>query len=488
MAWLDPEKNYYPTGGYEVAHDVGRWWDAMLRYESVTGIPIPEQAEKQMFNNIQALMANPTGMLVGLPDIDWMKEKAKFNPHNIRESFLALTALVKYRSSEWAEQTGHRLLVTLKKIRNEDHTFDFMKMAALSGAPAHPGVIARSDKDGTTTFGRALEAILLFYEATGDKLAMEIAEGIASYHLSHTVNQDGTAVTGIFSPDNIGHNHSYLGTLRGLLLFGLKTGSDEYVHAVSHTYDRSLWENNITWVGWAPHDLGKPRFNNEDGDPEADPASCGDVAQIALWLAMYAGRDELYDDVERLVRATLLSSQITEDLAPRKKGAWGIHRHPFGQGVILDVFAAVLHTLTDVYSNIFTIIDEDNININMNFDIDSDQVNIQVTADEMRKVKVSMKKLATLKIRVPGWVDKTKVQLKIDGINVKNKVWDGQYIIIGKNDLNDKSVIELIYDLPETVTVEIMKVSKKEFRLTWKGDEVVNCIPAVLIYPCVESK
>ena len=30
LAWLDPEHDYMPTGGYEVAHDTGRWWDAML--------------------------------------------------------------------------------------------------------------------------------------------------------------------------------------------------------------------------------------------------------------------------------------------------------------------------------------------------------------------------------------------------------------------------------------------------------------------------
>ena len=40
-------------------------------------------------------------------------------------------------------------------------------------------------------------------------------------------------------------------------------------------------------------------YGNDDGDPENDPASCGDVIQIALWLAMECGRTELLDDVER---------------------------------------------------------------------------------------------------------------------------------------------------------------------------------------------
>ena len=48
LAWLNPDQDFLPTGGYEVAHDTGRWWDAMLRYEAATGEHLPEQAETPM--------------------------------------------------------------------------------------------------------------------------------------------------------------------------------------------------------------------------------------------------------------------------------------------------------------------------------------------------------------------------------------------------------------------------------------------------------
>ncbi|NIA06426.1 MAG: hypothetical protein GWP14_02120 [Actinobacteria bacterium] len=35
MNRLNPEFNYLPVGGWEVAHDTGRWWDAMLQLEAI---------------------------------------------------------------------------------------------------------------------------------------------------------------------------------------------------------------------------------------------------------------------------------------------------------------------------------------------------------------------------------------------------------------------------------------------------------------------
>jgi hypothetical protein len=39
------------------------------------------------------------------------------------------------------------------------------------------------------------------------------------------------------------------------------------------------------------------------------------------------------------------------------------------------------------------------------------------------------------------------------------------------------------YGLPERQSVEVMPVSGREFRLSWRGDEVVACDPPVDIYP-----
>ena len=35
LRWLDPERDYLPYGTW-ITHNVGRWWDAMLRLENTT--------------------------------------------------------------------------------------------------------------------------------------------------------------------------------------------------------------------------------------------------------------------------------------------------------------------------------------------------------------------------------------------------------------------------------------------------------------------
>jgi len=155
------------------------------------------------------------------------------------------------------------------------------------------------------------------------------------------------------------HDHSYLGTLRGLLLYGLLTDEREYIDTVAATYRKALPECVITESGWAPHDLTRILFSNDEGDPVGDPASAGDVMQIALWLALRRGQRELLDDVERIVRARLMPAQIVpEDLqlnpgtaiSPKKMGGWGIHgpytdRHGLGHLILhvrQDYLTAIL--------------------------------------------------------------------------------------------------------------------------------------------------
>ena len=135
LAWLDGEKDYMPTGGYEVAHDVGRWWDAMLRLEAATGFVIPGELEGAMLRNLQLLTSNPDGLLMNSPDVPWLKDAVRINPHNLREGMLAFHALVRYRNSRWAEQAGHRLLETIDRILQEDGRLDFSQTAVWGSVP-----------------------------------------------------------------------------------------------------------------------------------------------------------------------------------------------------------------------------------------------------------------------------------------------------------------------------------------------------------------
>jgi len=487
LSWLDPENDYMPTGGYEVAHDTGRWWDGMLRLEAATGFVIPPKLEAAMLRNLLTLTDNPDGLLMNNPDVPWLE--AYINPHNFREGMLAFHALVRYRASAWARDAGHRLLETMDKCYQPDGRFDYSRLACFGTVPlsTDPCHDQKQDAwfDGTANSGRSLEAIVWFYEATGDPLALRVANRIAQHHLNHTVNRDGSIRAEIINPENVGHNHSYLGTLRGLLLFGLLTGQRQYVDVVAATYRHSLWQHNITESGLSPHDLGKTRFPNEDGDPAQGMASCGDVAQLGLWLALQAGQSDLLDDVERLMRSRILPGQISSadaenpanrdvEITPKMLGAWGASGNPYGKASSIGTTAAVLHTISDIYKHLVTR-NSAGLMVNLHFDYTGPEMQMETERSECATLTCRPSIQDNVFLRVPSWAPAQSICLTLDGRDYPMSSV-GSYLHVARTDLHPGSEIVLRFELPERTTSETMP-SGKQYHLRWRGDEVIGISP-----------
>ena len=488
LAWLDPKRHFLPMGGYEVAHDTGRWWDAMLRLEAATGLLIPTHLDAAMRENFRVMTDNPVGLLSNDDRLPALKGMAQANPHNFRESMLSFSELVRHRRDDWSRRQGQRLVETTAQLLEPDGQMDYERLAALLKLPLNQDIsmIQRSPAgqwfDATCSTGRAIEGFLRFHEATRENRAMELAATLAKVHLRNLIRSDGSVPPELRDRNHVGHNHSYLGTLRGLLLFGLATGGREYVQAVAHTYQQGLFGAVASESGWTPHDLGKSRFANEHGDPVGEHGSCSDLVQLALWLGLKAGHSELLDDVERLIRARLLPSQILDLANPRQHGAWGVYGHPYGRGCILDVFAAVLHVLTDVYLSVVTRSADGALSVNLHFTIETADATVQASRGERGCTRVLSKRAEGLRIRVPGWAPRPTIQLRRAGKPLPLR-WDGNYVTVAAEASGPGAAVELQYDLPSRNTVETTPVSRREFHLAWRGDEVIGCEPAAPIYP-----
>ena len=475
LAWLNPEKDFLPTGGYEVAHDTGRWWDAMLRYEAASGVRIPTQAEAAMMANLHRLTDNPAALLAS----------GKCNPHNLRETLLTYAALVRYRKSAWADAQGRKLVRTMAELLEPDGQMDYERLAQLIGQPLTTDKLMMLHYPQGQWFnavgstGRALEGLVVFHAATGDAEALKLAGRLAEIHLRNSIDPSGQIRPELLAADCISHTHSYCGTLRGLLLYGLATGDRRFIDAIANTYRKGLWGHAISYSGWTPHDQGKTRFANKEGEPIGEHASCGDIAQLALWLALRDGQTDLLDDVERLVRARLLPSQISDPARPRNDGAWGVYGHPFGKASILDVFAAVVHSLADIHENIVTTAPDGTLSVNLHFDIETPAISIRSQRAKEATLEIKLKEARALRIRVPGWATKSSVHLTVDGKDLP-LTWDGSYLLVAKG---TGQIIQLRHDLPEKQTTEEMPVSHRQFHLSWRGDEVITCDPPVPIYP-----
>ena len=441
-----------------------------------------------MHDNLRALGDNVAGLLTNDGRTALPGGTAQVNPHNFRESMLAYSAMVRLRRDELALRLGRRLVETTRRMLEPDGQMAYARLAGLMKLPlsTDPSMVQCSPPgewfDATGTTGRALEGFVCFHEASGDAAARDLAETLAKVHLRHVVRPDGRIPPALLDRKNIGHNHSYLGTLRGLLRYGLCTGRREFVDSVAKTYRHGLFGAVVSYSGWTPHDLGRSRFPNEHGDPVGEHASCADVVQLALWLAMQAGQTDLLDDVERLLRARILPSQIVNPTHPRQHGGWGAYGHPFGRGCILDVFAAVLSVLTEVHRAAVARSADGAVSVNLHFSIQTPLASVEAVRGARGCTRVRLADTGTLRIRVPGWSPRTSVRVRTAGHPLA-VVWDGSYVVVPASKVRAGEPTEVEYELPERTTVETMPVSRRQFRLEWRGDEVTACDPEAPIYP-----
>lgn len=489
LGFLCPTRNYLPywsmriDGNYRAQlwdywanHNLGRWWDAMLRLEDATGFSIPAHIEKAMLDNLRLFFENPDHFCLCPLDMKQYKDSF-FDLHSLREGLLALTALVRYRKSEWAKDKGHSMIETLLRVTREDGSLCMEKIDRA----------VRTNNEGATypigrSLGRLVEALVWFHKATGDPLALLAARRFARYHLDHATHSDGTLnreTTG-------GHTHSYLGTIRGLLLYGELTGQRRYVDRVAATYVTTV-RSLVKKSGYTSHDLGRER--------RGETASPGDAAQLALWLATRHGYTEFYDDVERIVRARIIPSQITEspplrpkadndedenrNLTERVIGAYGgMHGAPhWGKRPVLDVTTADLHTLADIYNNI-AVRGDTGLRINFHFDYEDDNVRVASERGKSARVTIVPKVEGNVFVRIPGWAPRRSVRLSLNGKPAK-LIMVGVFAVVS-GELRDGSIV-VKYELP--VSTETERTNDVDYKIVWRGDEVIGIRPNSEFYP-----
>ena len=100
-------------------HNIGRWWDAMLRLEQATGFVIPPREEAAMLENLRWFFDNPDQLCLVPADLEGFMESDRVDHywmHTLREGLLALAALARFRSSTWAVEQGRRMLESIARI------------------------------------------------------------------------------------------------------------------------------------------------------------------------------------------------------------------------------------------------------------------------------------------------------------------------------------------------------------------------------------
>lgn len=482
IASLNKDSNYVPFFNLEVdreykgewkfthtSHNIGRWWDCMLRLEEATGFEIPADIEGAMLVNLYRYFDNDACMCMEPEDLE-SDVKDLLVQHSMRENLLTFYMLIRRRNNCWAKKTAHCMLEKIEQTMN-----------------ANEGWVHSLD------FARLLEALVPYYALTGDEIAYRLADRIVSWHYEHSTNPDGTL------PDGPYHTHSYLGTLKGMFMFGKVSGQRKYIDRVYKTYLVTV-RQMVKESGWAAHDI------KVVDTTRAETACPGDAAQLALWLAIDGYTEKcckisqdimvtLLDDAERMVRARILPSQILEtpDITPigegkdrfvnlteRMIGAYGgvLTETHGGKFPYTDVTAADIHSLADIYNNI--VVDTDTA-VRVLFHFNREAHGVQVESKrENGKAVVTVKSIANkhLDIRIPGWVSDETLTITVNGETLSLDIQNGFVRIPSSG--NTVQVV-ITYDLPVRVITETVK--NVEYRIRFEGDEITGISPNTDFYP-----
>ncbi|MGV3613752.1 MAG: hypothetical protein ACO1SV_00335 [Fimbriimonas sp.] len=495
LAILNPEANYLPyweltvnhpdltarLGFWWPAHNLGRWLDAMYRLEEAIGFKIPKKIDSAMAENARRFFDNPDHICLN-PDRGpvhprTIDEGLQWDLHSLREGMLALHALVRWRKSAWAADMGRKMITSVDAKLRDDGNWDMEKFDAFQKR----GKDVIHNAEPCDTHGRLLEAVIWFYEATGDESAWKFAERLAKWHFENTANPDGT----INPTSRADHTHSYFGTLRGLLLYGQMTRQHEYIDRVVAAY-RVTVPKFVKESGYTSHNMRVESFG--------ETTSPGDAAQIALWLCKM-GHGEFIDDVERIVRARIIPSQIREtpplkavamgnkdsyqNLEKRIIGGYGgCHFHPHAAKLaVTDVTSADVHTLVDIYNHV-ALKSPGSLEILLHMDYEDPKVKIVSRREKRAEVTITTKEANTVAIRVPKWVPRDSIRLKV-GDRSQTPIYSGGFLRTGR--LPAGTNIVLTYDLPERVTKE--KDLNVDYEIHWRGDDVVGVSPNFDFFP-----
>ncbi len=485
LACLCPERNWLPYWHMVVdaerraeyqfrphcnGHNVGRWWNTMLRLERSTGYAIPPQIEAAMLDHTWRMCDNPCGILLDDPDPEQVHT---WYLHSYRETMLALGLLVETRKSERAHRQGLRAIDCMRRATADLERWDLCRC---EGGP--PGLTYTGRRsEGPYTHGRAIEGLICFYLATGAEEAFTEARRLADFHAAHTLTPDGSLAGGCGH-----HTHSYLNTVRGLALVARLDGDQALLECIRSTYRRAI-AAMLTPSGFVTHDIG--------AHAGGDIASIGDIAHIALLLWDYYGDPALLDEAERLVRCRLVPAQVVSpmpvepmrdggrdsltDLPNRFVGAiGGSVGQVRGQTCVTDFTAAALHSLLELHDRAVDV-GADAIRVNFHFDTDRAEISVRSRRrGSEARVRIDNRSGKELRLRLPGW-SPAPAEVQLDGVPSKVHVERSWVLAPGS-----ARKVELRFALPATMTEEPVREEDRRpgtLRFHWRGDEIVDIEP-----------
>lgn len=450
-------------------HMVGRFLDALAVCSPILDLPPDREAVEGLQRLLHQSVDHPSGLAFDtLPGPDGKRTAAL---HHSREVLLGLLGLRQWQGSEPSIRRARRFVRKLEEVTRTTGSFPSDKYS-------EEGWISSPTRKLNQTSGRLIGALVKYFRATGDSVAVELARRFAAVNIENCFTSEGE-----LTPAAGEHLHSSEGTMASLIDLGLLTGEQQFLKMGRLLYDVGLRRWRTSW-GWA-----KESRNDQPGRGEAN--NTGDFVEAALLLGR-SGHPRYFQDAERMIRNGLLASQVvatdwipqssladTSDYAyarirDRARGAFAFTLPNAYHSYNTDLMGGALQSLAEAYQA-SVVKEESGVWVNLLFSTDTPWLRVRSEVPRTGRLRLEMLQEERVRVRLPDWIPAETV--RVDGAGAPDKTRRRENTL-DLGPLAKGSRVSVTFDQPGRRTRERAPGFADPFEVDWRGDTIVAMEPS----------
>lgn len=450
------------------SHVPGRHLLALLTAKEVGGINVDETAIEKHRQTAFFSYSGPLPLPLNRQEITG--PLVNFIPHNIREGFHALYALVKYRNDPQARELAERSIQAISQLWDPQRGWDKARIER------HAPIQLCYDDGFITGLARAIGPLVKYHRATGYGPALELATLLKDKAIAEAFLPDGAYRAEVMGE----HGHSVTCVMSSLAQLADATGDAAMIERVRAFYDNGLRELRDP-IGWS---IEMTSRNPDRGEVN----NSGDIVETALILGRW-GHAKYFADAERIIRGHILPSQLRDisfiaqppnpqnkdglrDVANRHLGAFGFPA-PYGHWPLgmtksisfnMDIVGGTVASLCEVIREAARFDDRGHW-VNLLLDQQTDALSVQ-SPYPTGELRITLKRPARLHVRIPPWVDRNRLKVSSAPQPLK---FENDYLVL--TDVPLGRPVSLRFDLPRQDI--LLKHRTRDIRARLCGDEVV---------------